>query len=276
MRLFKFPQQSLRLHVRACLVQRIDDHEYKSGEDIQQGHVERDKMLRKDGDRFPTIEQVEVQAEEEQAGRSDQQHHADLKEQAGYFSDQREIEAQRHGETMRDETDEHNQQRLDGKVKKSKPLGRRAREAAHSIQADVQQHEEGEQDERMRGDLFAHSSSPQDSPQVDKAYPQEQDPPKRTDLSHVFSYILHRVHSRYRLHGMYPPLFLVIPLPGGGRNCALLVPSKKYSTPCGGAKASKRTVSERTSREVPNVRRQADPVCITLELVICEESQTHV
>ncbi len=52
---------------------------------------------------------MEVQAEEKQAGRSDQQHHADLKEQAGYLSDQREIEAQRHGETMRDETDEHNQ-----------------------------------------------------------------------------------------------------------------------------------------------------------------------
>ena len=90
MRLFKFLQQSLRLHTRACLPQRIDDHEDKSGQDIQQGHVERDKVLRKDGDRFPTIEQVEVQAEEEQAGRSDQQHQADLKEQAGYFSDQRE------------------------------------------------------------------------------------------------------------------------------------------------------------------------------------------
>ena len=90
MRLFKFLQQSLRLRARACLPQRRDDHEDKSGQDIQQGHVERDKVLRKDGDRFPTIEQVEVQAEEEQAGRSDQQHQADLKEQAGYFSDQRE------------------------------------------------------------------------------------------------------------------------------------------------------------------------------------------
>src|SRR5438270_7499253 len=121
MRLFKFLQQSLRLRARVGLPQRIDDHEDKSGEDIQQGHVERDNVLRKDGDRFPTIEQVEVQAEEEQAGRSDQQYHADLKEQAGYFSDQREIEAQGHGETTRDETDEHNQQRLDGNVKKSKP-----------------------------------------------------------------------------------------------------------------------------------------------------------
>ncbi len=185
--LFKFLQQSLRLHARACLLQRIDDHEDKSGEDIQQGYVERDGVLRKDRDWFPTIEQVEVQAEEEQAGRSDQQHYADLKEQAGYFSHQREIEAQGHGETMRNETDEHNQQRLDGKVKESKPLGRRAREAAHSIQAELQQHEEREQEERMRGDLFAHPSSPQDSPQVDKADPQEQEPPKRTDLPHVFS-----------------------------------------------------------------------------------------
>src|SRR6266699_4013726 len=190
MRLFKFLQQSLRLHTHACLRQRKDDHEDKSGEDIQQGYVKRDGMLRKDGDWFPTIKQVKVQAKEKQANWSDQQHHADFQEQAGYFSHQREIEGQGYGETMRDETDEHNQQRLDGKVKESKPQGRRTREAAHSIQAEVQQHEEREQDERVRGDLFAHLSSPQDSPQVDKAYPQEQEPPKRTDLPHMFSYVL--------------------------------------------------------------------------------------
>src|SRR5260370_20601741 len=137
--------------------------------------------------RFHTIEQEELKAEEEQPSCTYQQHHAYLKEQAGYSPHQREIEAQGHGETMRNETDEHNQQRLDGKVKESKPLGRRAREAAHSIQAEVQQHEEREQEERMRGDLFAHPSSPQDSPQVDKADPQEQEPPQRTDLPHVFS-----------------------------------------------------------------------------------------
>src|SRR3989442_15867448 len=64
----------------------------------------------------------------------------------------------------------------------------------------------------------------------------------------------------------------VIPPTYGGSQTALPDPPKKYSTPGGGAKASKRTVSERTREEVPNGRRQADPACITLEIGICEQS----
>src|SRR6266566_3736069 len=64
----------------------------------------------------------------------------------------------------------------------------------------------------------------------------------------------------------------VIPPTYGGSQAVLPVPPKKYSTPGGGAKASKRTVSERTREDVPNGRRQPHPTCLTLELAICEQS----
>src|SRR5436853_7052466 len=64
----------------------------------------------------------------------------------------------------------------------------------------------------------------------------------------------------------------VIPPTYGGSQAVLPVAPTKYSTPGGSAKASKRTVSERTREDVPNGRRQPSHTCLILELAICEQS----